>query len=126
MSDPLLVDLLRDFDALPFLEEFSCSFKLDSHFSISTCLEIYTWSTLDGINKEVDGLMLLALILDRIFPNFKVDMYIEIGKVKKLTIAQHDNGVQLFFDAAKYMKLQIDQKDPTAYTEDAFIWDIFL
>ncbi len=31
-----------------------------------------------------------------------------------------------FFDAAKYMKTQIDQKDPTAYTEDAFIWDIFL
>ncbi len=69
---------------------------------------------------------ILALILGRICPNFKVDMYAEIGKVKKLTIAQHDNDVQLFFDAAKYIKLQIDQKDPTAYTEDAFIWDIFL
>jgi hypothetical protein len=53
-------------------------------------------------------------------------MYAKIGKVKKLTIAQHDNHVQLFFDAAKYIKLQIDQKDPSAYTEDAFIWDIFL
>ncbi len=38
-SDTLLVDLPRDFDALPFLEEFSRSFKLDSHFSISTCLK---------------------------------------------------------------------------------------
>jgi hypothetical protein len=53
-------------------------------------------------------------------------MYAEIGKVKKLKIAQHDNDIQLFFDAAKYVKLQIDPKDPTAYTEDAFIWDIFL
>ncbi len=81
---------------------------------------------MDGIDNEVDGLMLLALILCRICPNFKVDMYAQIGKVKKLTIAQHGNDVHLFFDAAKYMKLQIDQKDPTAYTEDAFIWDIFL
>jgi hypothetical protein len=46
--------------------------------------------------------------------------------VKKLSISQHDNDVQLFFDAAKFIKLQIDQKDPTTYTEDAFIWDIFL
>jgi hypothetical protein len=53
-------------------------------------------------------------------------MYTENEKVKKHTIAQHDNEVQLFFDAAKYIKLKIDQKDPTAYTEDAFIQDIFL
>jgi len=43
-----------------------------------------------------------------------------------LTIAQYDNDVQLFFDAIKFSKLHIDQKDPTAYTEDAFIRDIFL
>ena len=53
-------------------------------------------------------------------------MYAEIGKAKKLTIAQHDNDVQMYFDAIKYIKLQIDQKDPTAYTDDLFIWDIFL
>jgi hypothetical protein len=34
--------------------------------------------------------------------------------------------VQLFFDAIKFLKLHIDQKDPSAYTEDAFIRDIFL
>jgi hypothetical protein len=53
-------------------------------------------------------------------------MYSEITKVKKLTIAQYDNDVQLFFDSIKFSKLQIDQKDPTAYTEDAFIQDIVL
>jgi hypothetical protein len=74
----------------------------------------------------VDGLTILPLILARIWPNFKVDMYTEITKVKKLTIPQYDNDVQLFFDAIKFLKLHIDQKDPTAYTEDAFIWDIFL
>jgi hypothetical protein len=47
-------------------------------------------------------------------------------KVKKITIAQYDNDVQLYFDTVKFLKLQIDQKDPTAYMEDAFIRDIFL
>ncbi len=70
---------------------------------------------------------ILALILARIHPNFKVDMYSEITKVKKLTITQYNNDGQLFFDAIKFLKLHIDidQKDPTTYTEDAFIWDIF-
>ncbi len=49
--------------------------------------DIYMWSTLDGIDEEFDGMTLLALILGRIHPNFKVDIYTEIGKVKKLTIA---------------------------------------
>jgi len=88
--------------------------------------DLYTWSTVDGIDEEHDGLTILALILGCICPNFKVDMYAEIGKVKKLTIAQYDNDVQLYFDAVKFIKLQINQKDPTAYTEDSFIWDIFL
>ena len=53
-------------------------------------------------------------------------MYAEITKAKKLTISQYDKYVQLYFDAITFSKLQIDQKDPTAYTEDAFIRDIFL
>ena len=53
-------------------------------------------------------------------------MYAEITKVKKLTIAQYDNDVQLYFDAVQFLKLQIDQKDPSAYTADAYIRDLFL
>jgi hypothetical protein len=87
---------------------------------------LYTWTSNSGMEEEIDGLTVLALILSRICPNFKVDLYAEITKVKKLTIAQHDNDVQLYFNAVKFLKLQIDQKDPTAYTEDAYIRDIFL
>ncbi len=82
---------------------------------------LYTWISQNGGEEEVDGLMILALFLARIQPNFKVDMYSKITKVKKLTIAQYDNDVQLFFNSIKFSKLHIDQKDPTAYTEDAFI-----
>ncbi len=46
--------------------------------------------------------------------------------MKKLTIAQHDKDVQLYFNAVQFLKLQIDQKNLTAYTEDAYIHDIFL
>jgi hypothetical protein len=87
---------------------------------------LYTWISQNGHEEEVDGLTILALILVRVRPNFKVDMYSEITKVKQLTIMQYDNDVQLFFDAINFFKLHIDQKDPTAYTEDAFIRDIFL
>jgi hypothetical protein len=79
------------------------------------------WVTANRHEEELDGLTILALVLARICPNFKVDMYTGITKVKKLTISQYDNDVQLYFDAIMFSKLQIDQKDPTAYTKDAFI-----
>ena len=97
-----------------------------AHQAIEQQAHMYTWISKNGCKEEVDGLTILALILARIRPNFKVDMYSEITKVKKLTIAQSDNDVQLFFDSINFLKLHIDQMDPTAFTEDAFIWDIFL
>jgi hypothetical protein len=48
---------------------------------------LFTWITQNGREEEVDGLTIVALILSRIRPNFKVDMYSEITKVKQLTIA---------------------------------------
>ena len=81
----------------------------------------YTWISQNGCKEEVDGLMILALIFGHICPNFKVNMYYEITKLKKLSIAQYLQDVQLFFNAIKFYKLHIDQNDPTAYTDDAFI-----
>jgi hypothetical protein len=97
-----------------------------AHQAIEQHTHLFTWITQNGREEKVDGLTIVALILLRIRPNFKVDMYSEITKVKQLTIAQYDNDVQLFFDAIKFLKLHINQKDPTAHTEDAFIRDIFL
>jgi hypothetical protein len=42
-----------------------------------------------------------------------------------MTIAQYDNKINLYFNAIKSFKLQIDCKDAMAYTDDAFICDIF-
>ncbi len=44
----------------------------------------------------------------------------------KLMVAQIDNDIHLFFDVMKSIKLQIDKKDSLAYTDDAFVCDLFL
>ncbi len=73
----------------------------------------------------MDGITIVALMLKRLHPHHKVDMYSKFGAVKKMTIAQFDNDINLFFDSIKSDKLQIDSKDPLAYTDDAFVCDIF-
>ena len=89
--------------------------------------DLYTWKDLTGVeDDEMDGLTIVALILRRLRPHHKVDMYAEIGKAKKLTVAQFDNDIHLFLDAMKTIKLQIDQKDSMAYTDDAFVRDLFM
>jgi hypothetical protein len=81
--------------------------------------------TPDGKEEEMDGLTILAIVLNRIRPHYKVDMYLEIDKLKKETLEQYDNNVDLYFNSVRYHKLQIDQKNPAAYTDDQFVRDIF-
>jgi hypothetical protein len=70
-----------------FLGHHRLELLVDStHKAIKQKSRLYTWSNLDGDKEEVDGLTILVLILGQIRPNFKVNMYAEIGKVKKLTI----------------------------------------
>ncbi len=79
----------------------------------------------NDVDKEIDGMTNTALILWRLRPHHKVDMYSEIGAIKKMTIAQFDNDINLFFNAIRSSKLQIYSKDPSAYTGDAFVCNIF-
>ncbi len=85
----------------------------------------YTWSDLAGLDEEMDGMTVIALVLCRLYLHHKVDMYAKIGNVKRLTLAQYDNDVHLHCDAINSKKLAIDMKDPTAYTDDSLIRDLF-
>jgi hypothetical protein len=87
--------------------------------------EEYTWKDLSGLDEEMDSMTILALVIRRLCPHHKVDMYTEIGLVKNLTLAQYDNDVHLFCDAVNSKKLAIDMKDPTAYTNKALVRDLF-
>jgi hypothetical protein len=86
---------------------------------------LYTRRTPDGKEEEMDGLTILVIILNRIRPHYKVDMYLEIDKLKKETLEQYDNNVDLYFDSIRYHKLQIDQKNQTAYADEQFVQDLF-
>jgi len=88
--------------------------------------EEYTWYDNTGPDEEMDGQIILALILKHLRPHYEVDMYSEIGTIKKMTIAQFDNDINLFCDSIKSVKLQINSKDPNAYTDEAFVRDIFV
>jgi hypothetical protein len=91
----------------------------DAHQVIEGQSDKFTWSDLAGLDVEMDGTTIVTLILRRLCPHHKVDMYAEIGKVKKLTLAQYDNDVHLFCNAINCKKLAIDMKDPTAYMDDS-------
>ena len=93
---------------------------------IARQIKEYAWTDADGIDKEMDGMTILALILWRLRPHYKVDMYSKIGAVKQMTIAQYDNDINLFFDSIKSIKLQINSKELMAYTDQAFVRDIFV
>jgi hypothetical protein len=86
----------------------------------------YTWKDANGLDEEMECMTITALILWHLRPHHKVDMYFKIGAVKKMTIAQYNNDTYLFFNSIKSVKLQIDTKDPLAYTDDVFICDIFV
>ncbi len=64
---------------------------------------------------------IVALILRRLCPHHKVDMYAEIGDVKQFTLAQYVNNDHFFCNAINNKKLAIDMKDPTAYTDDSLV-----
>jgi hypothetical protein len=86
---------------------------------------LYTWTRPDRKDKEMDRLTILALVVNHIHPHYKVNMYPKIEKIKKESLEQYENNLELFFDSIRYHKLHIDQKNPLAYTDDQFVRDIF-
>ncbi len=99
--------------------------SLTTHQAVEQLKGPYTWTTPDGKEEEMDCLTILAIVLNCIQPHYKVDMYLEIDKLKKETLEQYNNDVDLYFDSVCYRKLQIDQKNPAAYTDDQFVQDLF-
>jgi hypothetical protein len=97
----------------------------DAHQVIEGQLDKYSSTDLAGLDEEMDGMTILALVLCRLHPHHKVDMYAEIGIIKMISIGQFDNDVHLYFDANISKKLAIDIKDSTAYIDNSFVQDIF-
>jgi hypothetical protein len=98
------------------------SMRTDDARQVIECqLDEYTWSDLAGLDEEMDGMTIVALVLHCLRPHHKVDMYAKIRNVKRLMLAQYDNDVHLYCNGINSKKLVIDMKDPTAYTDDSLI-----
>ena len=87
--------------------------------------EQFTWKSSDRRNTEFDGLVMLAILLSRVKPHYQVDMWQELKKSKELTLKQFGNNVVQYLDEMKIMKMSIDEKDIGAYTDNAYVKDIF-
>ena len=68
----------------------------DAQRSIALEPDKYEWRSADGREVENDGIVLLALILARVKPHCKADMFDEVNKLKSTTLKQKGNG-SLFF-----------------------------
>ena len=97
----------------------------DAIRALKLCKNEYTWKSIDGRTTEVSGVTMLAICMSRLKPHYKVDMFSEIKKAKELKLSDFKFNVSAFCDAMKTIKLKIDEKDPSAYTDDAFAHDIF-
>ena len=93
--------------------------------AVLLCKADYTWKSTGDRNVEVSGLVLLAIIMTRTKPDYKVDMYTKIGNKKALKLHNYSYNVSSYFDVMKEMKLKIEEKDADAYTEKSFTHDNF-
>ena len=87
--------------------------------------DLYTWKAADGCDVEFDGFTMAAIVLFRIKPHYQVDMFNELTKIKALTLKQFGNNMVTYLDEMKAKKLLIDEKDAAAYTDRAYVKDIF-
>ena len=89
--------------------------------SIELLKEFYTWKSADGQDEEQDGATIFAIIMSWIKPHYKVDMFQEIKDLKEVTLKQFNNNLVDYFDKIQEGKISIDEKDPQAYSDDAFV-----
>jgi hypothetical protein len=67
----------------------------------------------------------VAMILPGIKPHYHVDMWVEMKKIKDLTLKQSGNDPEKDLAKMKPKKPLIDNKDPAAYTDLAYVQGIF-
>ena len=97
----------------------------DGRRSIELKSNLYTWTSPDGREEEYCGLAILCIILSRLKQHWKVDTFKLIKDVKNLTLESKRWNVLEYCDEMKMMKEKIDTIDKKAYTDDAFVGDLF-
>ena len=86
---------------------------------------LFTWTSADGRDTEQCGVTILAIVMSRLKPHYKVDLFAEVEKIKSITLAQFGSNLLEYFDAVKQSKKLIDSKSKRMYSDDMFLQDVF-
>ena len=100
-------------------------FDKDGQRTLETEKDMCTWVLANGRETKRNGTLLVSMILSRIKPHFRVDMWTKIKKIKELTLKQFGNDPVKYLDEMKMKKLLIDEKDPNACSENVYVKDMF-
>ena len=86
---------------------------------------LFTWTSADGRDTELCGVTILAIVMSRLKPHYKVDLFAEVEKIKAINLAQFGTNLLEYFDAVKQSKKLIDSKSKKMYSDDMFLQDLF-
>jgi len=87
---------------------------------------MYTWYDPESGETIKDGLIILFLILQKIRPNVRINVFNEISKLKELKPKQFNFNIVQWLSELKAKRLSIELKIPGAYHNNQFIMDIFV
>ena len=84
----------------------------------------FEWFDTDSGESGYDGLTILLFILQRLRPNYIVDVFKELEKIKKISLADYKGNLCEWLDAMDEKKTIISLKDRDAYTDRAYTKDL--
>ena len=92
--------------------------------SLQTNQGVYEWyHPISGETAE-DGLTVMAIILQKMRPNVKINVFNEISKIKRLDLSAHGGNITAWSSAMEAKRATIELKIPGAYDDDQFMMDI--
>ena len=86
---------------------------------------LFTWTSADGRDIALCGVTILAIVMSRLKPPYKVDLFAKVEKIKAITLAQFGSNLLEYFDAVKQSKKLIGSKSKNMYSDDMFLQDLF-
>ena len=93
--------------------------------SVELKSKLYTWTSSDGREEEYCGLTILCVILSRLKPHWRVNTFKMIEDAQSVTLESKEWNITTYCDQTKIKKEHINAIDSKAYTDDAFVGDLF-
>ena len=96
-----------------------------ARMAIKTGEEWYEWYNDDTGETAQDGLTVITLILQKMRPDVRINVFNELARIKTIALAQHSNSIVEWTTAMEQSRISIALKCPGAYPDDQYIMDLF-